>query len=130
TVGIIFRVCREDKKDIKWQTQFESTDLHITFFKNIKQSHLYACLQIGQLIYYKNAPVAAWNNSVVNHLFICKTQFEVCCFDRVYITDQVGHTYIRCCQFFSIALGTMKPFDRRFISKLCYTIFTKLGYRM
>src|SRR6218665_2757534 len=112
TIGIIFRICRKHKQYIQRKPKFESTDLHITFFQNIEQRHLDPCLQIGELIDHKYATVTSWDDTIMYYTVISKTQFKICCLDRINITDQVCNTYIRCCQFFAITLRAMQPFDR------------------
>src|SRR6185437_5486070 len=125
-VGIIFRVGCKYKLNIQRQPEFKPAYLYVAFLQNIKQCYLDTGLEVRQFINDKNPPVRTWNQPEVDNPFIRIRQFEIGCFYRVCITDQVGNADIRGSQFFSISFVTMHPYNRCIIAKFCNKISCKI----
>ena len=65
SVGVIFRIGREDKLNVKGEPHLETPDLDVSLLKDVEEGHLNARLQVGQLVDGKNATVTARDESKV-----------------------------------------------------------------
>ena len=66
----------------------------------------------------------------MNHPFVAVGQLERRRFDRIHITNEVSHAYIRRCQLLDIALMAMQPLHRRIVPHVGNEIFGKAGERL
>jgi len=129
-VGIVLRIGCKHKLYVQRQPQLEAADLYVALLQDVEKRHLYARLQVGQLVDDKNRSVRAGDEAKVYHALIAVGQLEGSGFDRVYIADEVGHAHIRRCQLLDIAVMAVQPFDRRIVAHVSDEVLGKAGERL
>src|SRR5262249_2865251 len=64
--SIVFGVCGEDQREIKWKANGVAFDLHISFLHDVEEANLNFAGEIGKLIDGEDAPVGSREQAVVN----------------------------------------------------------------
>ena len=107
-VGVILWVCRCNQQDVNRKTDLVTTNLHITFFKNVQQANLNALGKVRQFVNRKHATVGARNHAVMQSEFVTEVT-TFCDLDGVNFTNEVRDRSVWRSKLFAETFTAMHP---------------------
>ena len=114
-VGVVFRVGREDHRQIEVQPHRVAADLHVPLFEDVEEPDLNLGGQVGELVDAEDAAVGARNQAEM-HGHLAREITALGVLDHVDFADQVGDGHVGRGQLFVIALVAADPGDRRAVA--------------
>ena len=115
---VIFRVGREDQRQIERQPHRIPFDLDVALLHDVEESHLDLARQIRQFIDGEDAAIGARQQAVVDRQFVRYVLAAARRLDRVYVADHIRDGDVGGGQFLHVALLAAQPGYGRLLGAL------------